>query len=79
MPSDKLSDELRADTFEIDLMFAHGQIVVQMLLVDASKRAQKIAGRGPQAFDGMGVDFPEAIAVVLAPFFFPPPRAQSSS
>ena len=66
MPSDKLSDELGADAFEIDLMFAHGQIVVQILFVDSPKRAQKIACRGPQTFDGIGVDFADAIAVIIA-------------
>ena len=70
MPSDKPSDELGADAFEIDLMFAHGQIVVQILLVDSTKRAQKIACGGPQAFDGVGMDLADAIAVVIArPFF----------
>jgi hypothetical protein len=72
VPSDKPGDELRIDAFEIDLMFAHSQVVVQILLVDATKRAQEIAGRGPQAFDGIGVDFAEAIAVVIArPFLLP--------
>ena len=66
MRSDKLSDELGADAFEIDFMFAHGQVVVQILFVDATKWAQKIACRGPQAFDGIGVDFPDAIAVGIA-------------
>src|SRR5215813_274877 len=56
-------------------MFAHGQIVRQILLVDATKGAQKIAGGGPQAFDGVGVDFTEAIAVIIAgPFFLAMPH-----
>src|SRR6185436_4353849 len=53
-------------------MFTHGQIVGQMFLVDSAKRAQKIACRGPQAFAGVGVDPPDAIAVVIPrPFFLP--------
>src|SRR5215207_3960580 len=51
-------------------MFAHGQIVVQILLVDPAKGAQKIAGCRPQAFDGVGVNLADAIAIVVArPFF----------
>ena len=70
MLSDKSSDKRGTDAFEIDLMFAHGQIVVQILLVDSAKRAQKIAGGRPQAFDGVGMDLADAIAVVIArPFF----------
>ena len=70
MLSDKPSDKLGTDAFEIDLMFAHGQIVVQIFLVDSAKRAQKIARGCPQAFDGVGMDLPDAIAIVIArPFF----------
>ena len=51
-------------------MFAHGQIVVQLLFVDSAKGAQKIAGGRPQACDGVGMDLPDAIALlVTCPFF----------
>jgi hypothetical protein len=69
---DKLSDELGTDTFEIDRMFAHRQVVVQILLVDATKGTQKIAGGRPQAFDSVGMDLADAIAVVITRPFFPP-------
>jgi hypothetical protein len=59
----------------MDFMFAHGQVVVQLLCVDSTPRAQKSAGRGPQACDGMGVDSPDALAVVIArPLFLPLPH-----
>jgi hypothetical protein len=51
-------------------MFAHGQIVVQILLVDPAKRAQKVACRGPQAFAGVGMDLPATIPLIIPrPFF----------
>jgi hypothetical protein len=52
---DKLSDELGTDTFEIDRMFAHRQVVVQILRVDATKGTQKLAGGRPQTFDSVGM------------------------
>src|SRR5262245_11945597 len=51
-------------------MFAHGQIMVQILLVDPTKGAQKITCRGPQAFDGVGMDLTDTITIIVArPFF----------
>jgi hypothetical protein len=53
-------------------MFTHGQIVVQLLFVDPAKRTQKIAGGRPQSFDGIGMDFPDAIAIIIpCPFLLP--------
>jgi len=46
-------------------MFAHGQIVLQTLLVNAAKRAQKVAGRRPQSFDGVDMDLAHSIAIVI--------------
>jgi hypothetical protein len=70
--SDKASDKRGTDAFEIDLMFTQGQRVGQIFLVDSAKRAQKIADGGPQAFDGVGVDPPASIAVVIPrPFLLP--------
>ena len=63
MVSDEASDELGTDALEIDPMFAHSQIVVQIFFVDSPKRAQTIARGGPQAFDGVGRDLPDAIAI----------------
>ena len=51
-------------------MFAQGQIAVQILLVDPPKRTQKIARGCPQAFDGVGMNLTDPIAVIIArPFF----------
>jgi len=53
-------------------MFAHRQVVVQILLVDFTKRVQKVARRGPQAFDGVGMNLVDTIAIVIpCPFFLP--------
>ena len=70
MLSDKPSNKRGTDAFEIDFMFAHGQIAVQIFLVDAPKRAQKIARGRPQAFNGVGMHLTDAIAIIIArPFF----------
>src|SRR4029079_9442279 len=59
----------------MDRMFTPGQRVVEIVLVDAAKRAQKMAGGCPQAFAGVGGDLPDAIAVVIPrPFFLPMPH-----
>src|SRR5262245_57722076 len=52
-------------------MFAHGQIVVQISLVNPTKGTQKVACCRPQAFEGVGVDLTNAIAIVLPRPFFP--------
>jgi hypothetical protein len=59
----------------MDRMFTPGQRVVQIVLVDAAKRAQKMAGGCPQAFAGVGGDLADAIAVVIPrPFVLPMPH-----
>ena len=47
-------------------MFAHGQIAMQIFLVDAPKRAQEIARGCPQPFDRVGMHLADAIAIVIA-------------
>src|SRR5574341_2558629 len=47
-------------------MFAHRQIVFQTLLVDTSKRAQKVADRRPQSFDCVDMDLSHSIAIVIS-------------
>jgi hypothetical protein len=51
-------------------MFAHGQIVGQILLMDPAKRTQKVARGCPQPFTGVGLHLADPIAIVIAcPFF----------
>ena len=70
MLSDEPSDKRGTDTFEIDFMFTHGQIGVQILLVNPAKRTQKIARRCPEPFARVGMDLADAIAVAIPrPFF----------
>jgi len=73
--SDKASDKGGTDTFEIDSMFTHSQIAVQVFFVDTAKRAQKIACGRPQPFDGVGMHFPDAIPILIAgPFLLAVPH-----
>ena len=46
-------------------MFTHGQIAVQICFVDAPKRAQEITCARPQAFNSVGMDLPDAIAILI--------------
>src|SRR5580765_6329716 len=51
-------------------MFTHGQIVFEVLLVNPPKGAQEIPYCGPQALNRVGVDLPDAIAIIISgPFF----------
>jgi hypothetical protein len=59
------SDKCGTDAFEIDFMFTHGQIAVQIFFVDAPKRAQEITCARPQAFNSVGMDLPDAIAIII--------------
>jgi hypothetical protein len=51
-------------------MFTDGNIASQKFLVNALKRSEKIADIGPKSFNGIAMDFPNAIAIIIArPFF----------
>ena len=63
--SNKLSNELWADAFQVDSVLTHRQIVFQILLMDAAKGSQKVARRGPQPFDGVAVNLAHAIAIII--------------
>jgi hypothetical protein len=55
-------------------MLAHGQIVMQILLVNSTTGAQESTGRGPQAFAGVGVALAAPLAILIArPFFLAGP------
>ena len=70
MLRDESRDKRETDAFEIDLMFTHRQIVVQIFLVKSTKGAQEITGHRPQALDGIDVDLADTIAVIIPrPFF----------
>src|ERR1044071_8584749 len=47
-------------------MFAHRHVVLQVLFMDAAKRAQKIAESRPATFAGIGMHFTDAITIVIA-------------
>lgn len=47
-------------------MFAHRHIVLQVLLVNSSKRSQKVAGRRPQPFDCVDVYLSHSIPIIIS-------------
>ena len=47
-------------------MFTHGNIILQVLLVNSAKRSEKVSQRDPQAFNSVDVNFSDAIAVIVA-------------
>jgi hypothetical protein len=64
--SDKLSNKLSGNAFQVDAMFTHRQIAFQILFMDPAEGAQKITGRRPQTFDSIGMDFSHAITIVIS-------------
>src|SRR5262245_49651310 len=46
-------------------MFTDGQVVFEVLLMHAPKRAQEVAHRSPQAFDRVDMHLPDAIAIII--------------
>src|SRR5437868_502071 len=64
--SDKRRDERDRDTFEIDGKFVDGDIAAKIVLMNATERTQESAQARPQAFEGVGMNFSDAIAVIIA-------------
>ena len=46
-------------------MLTHRDVILQVLFMHAAKRAQKIAYRSPTALAGVGMDFFDAVAVIV--------------
>jgi hypothetical protein len=64
--SDQGRDELGRYTLEIDAEFAHGNVSTQVSLVNTAKRTQEITGRSPQALHRVGMNFADAVAVIIS-------------
>jgi hypothetical protein len=55
---------------EIDAELTHGDIATEVFFVDTSKRAKEITHRRPHAFSRIGMNFANAIAIIISgPFF----------
>ena len=65
--------ELIGDGFEIVGPGVHGAVGGEVLFADASEGAEEIAESGPEAFDGVVVDFVDAVAIEV---FGPDPFAR---
>ncbi len=55
-------NESDGDPLEIDAEFVDGNIATKVVLMNTTKRAQEGAQARPQAFEGVGMNFPDAIA-----------------
>ena len=70
--TDKRSDKLRCDAFEVDAVFRHSDIARQRVFMHPAEGAQKIANPGPHTFGGVDMDFSDTIAIIIPrPFVFP--------
>jgi hypothetical protein len=65
MQSNQVRDERGRDTLEIDAELTHGNVTTEILLVNTTKRAQKIAHRSPHPLNGIDMHLADAVAVVI--------------
>src|SRR5262245_33284563 len=52
--------------FQIDTKLVDGDVAAKIVLMNATERSQERTQASPQAFEGVGMDFPDAIAVIIA-------------
>ena len=60
------SDEVRVDPLEITSELSHSDIAGEKVFVNPLEGAQEIADIGPHPFDGVDVDFPNPITVIIS-------------
>ena len=65
MRSNESGNEIGCDALEIDVKLADGKIGRQELLMNATKRAQEVADEGPHAFNGVDMNFADAVAIIV--------------
>ena len=49
----------------------HDDVEMEVVLVHTPEVAQKVAQSSPDSFNGVGVDFPNSVAIVIAGSLFP--------
>lgn len=54
------------NALEIDDESMNSDITTQKMLADATKRSQEIAETRPQPFNGVGMDFANTVAIIIA-------------
>jgi hypothetical protein len=57
----KPGNERRRNALTVNPMFADGQIILEILLVNSPKGPQEVPDRRPQSLNGIDVDFPNPI------------------
>ena len=70
MRSNEGSNENGCDALEVDVKLTDGKIGSQELLMNTAKQAHEVAHERPHAFNGIDMDFAQAIAIIVTrPFF----------
>ena len=66
----RVGNEGGRDALQINVKLADGEIACQELFVNATKQAHKVSDKRPHAFDGVDMNFANAVAVLVPrPFF----------
>ncbi len=65
MQGDDAGNESRRDGFEVAFEFSEGDIASEILFVNALEGTQKVAHISPKTLDGIDMDFPDAIAIIV--------------
>ncbi len=61
---------MTSDTFEVDRKLTHCYITIQILFMNSTQGAQKVADGCPHAFDGVGVGFVNPVPIsIFGPLF----------
>ena len=63
MRSNESGNEIGRDALEIDVKLADGKVGGQELFMNAAKRAQEVTHEGPHAFNGVDMNFADAVAI----------------
>ena len=65
------SEESGGDSLEIVRPLENGDVCGKIFFMHSPEGSEKISQSGPDSFDGVAVDFPDSVPVVVAcPFFF---------
>jgi len=58
------------DLLEIDAKFTHSDIATEIFFVNTAQRAEEVTHGRPHPFSSVGMNFTDAIAIVIScPFF----------
>jgi len=68
--SNQGGNEIRRDSLKVNVKLTNGEIASQEFLVNAPKEAHEVPNKRPHAFNGIDMNFTDAVTIVIAcPFF----------